>query len=100
MLRRIKAFAMAGALLGAVAFVAAPAKAEVPESDETIKIAINDWTSQYVGSYIIGGIFERMGYDVEYIQADALAQFPAFEMGDLHIMVEIWPNMEYELFMA
>ena len=100
MLRHIKTFAMVGALLGAVAFMAAPAKAEVPESDETIKIAINDWTSQYVGSYIIGGIFERMGYDVEYIQADALAQFPAFEMGDLHIMVEIWPNMEYELFQA
>ncbi len=99
MLTKLKITALAGAFLAAAAF-GFPAKADVPESEDTIKIAINDWTSQYVGSYIIGGVFERMGYDVEYIQADALAMFPAFEMGDLHIMVEIWPNMEYELFQA
>jgi glycine betaine/proline transport system substrate-binding protein len=100
MIRHIKALAFAGALLSVAAFSVLPASAQVPESEDPIKIAINDWTSQYVGSYIIGGIFERMGYEVEYIQADALAMFPAFEEGDLHIMVEIWPNMEYELFQA
>jgi glycine betaine/proline transport system substrate-binding protein len=99
MKRLFKTAAVAYGLVAALAFVG-QAKAEVPETDEPIKLAINDWNSQYITSYIIGGIFERLGYSVEYVQADAMAQFAGIEMGDLDVQVEIWPTTQGDRFAA
>ena len=33
----------------------------------TIKIPTHNWSSQVVGAYVLGGIFERLGEKVEYI---------------------------------
>lgn len=74
--------------------------AEAAESDDPVKIALNDWSSQNVSSYILGGILEDMGYNVEYIQADAMAQFAGLETGDITFQVEIWPTTQGKRFAA
>ena len=64
--------------------------AEVPESQDPIIITLNDWTGQHISSYIMGTVLKKMGYNVEYMQADYIAQFAGLESGDLHIAMEIW----------
>ena len=87
MLSKCKATWLAGfiAMIG----LAAPALAEV-ESTDPIKLTINDWTGQYVTTHIMGRVLQEMGYNVEYVQADYLAQFAGLESGDLHVAMEMW----------
>ena len=68
----ISAFAVAAA-----AFMAPAAHAEVPESNDPIKIALFDWTSVNLNAKILGGILEKLGYTVEYPTADYLSSLVA-----------------------
>lgn len=86
--------------LAVLAFSAGTAFAEAPESDRTIRIALNNWSSQNVSSYILGNVLDEMGYDVEYIQADAMAQFAGLETGDITMQTEIWPTTQGKRFAA
>lgn len=73
------------------ALTAAPASAaDYPESDDPIRMTIHDWTGQYLTTHIMGTVLEEMGYEVEYVQADYLAQFAGLESGDLHVAMEMW----------
>jgi glycine betaine/proline transport system substrate-binding protein len=65
------------------------AQAEV-ESTDPIKITTHDWTGQVVNSTILGEILKKAGYNVEYVQADYIAQFAGLQTGDLHVATEIW----------
>ena len=38
----------------------------------------------------MGRVLEGMGYNVEYVQADYLAQFAGLEVGDLHVAMGMW----------
>jgi glycine betaine/proline transport system substrate-binding protein len=38
----------------------------------------------------MGEVLKKGGYNVEYVQADYLAQFAGLETGDLHVAMEIW----------
>ncbi len=84
-----KRWVLAGAL-AAVTAAATPAVAEVPESTDPIKLTLHDWTGQYITTTIMGEVLKSMGYNVEYVQADYLAQFAGIETGDLHIAMELW----------
>ena len=64
--------------------------AQSPESKEPIKITVHDWTGQYLTSHIMGSVLKEMGYNIEYVTADYIAQFAGLESGDLHVAVEIW----------
>ena len=64
----------------------------VPESNDPIRVVMNDWTGQYVSTKIAGELLKKMGYNVEYITAGALPQLPAFAQGELDIQTEIWTN--------
>jgi glycine betaine/proline transport system substrate-binding protein len=75
----IAALALAGSAFG-----------EVPESKDPIKLTIHDWTGQYITTHIMGRVLEEMGYTVEYVQADYIAQFAGLESGDLHVAMEMW----------
>jgi len=68
----------------------APARADVPESNDPIVIALNNWTSQLVQSYVAGQLLERMGYTVEYIPADSQLLFIAMGEGDITFTMEVW----------
>ena len=60
------------------------------ESEDPIKLTIHDWTGQYITTHIMGAVLEEMGYNVEYVQADYIAQFAGLEAGDLHVAMEMW----------
>ena len=68
---------------------ASPAWAAV-ESPDPIKLTLHDWTGQLITTGIMGGVLKAMGYNVEFVQADYLAQFAGLEPGDLHVAMEIW----------
>ena len=65
------------------------ALAEV-ESKDPIKITLHDWTGQFITTKIMGSVLKEAGYNVEYVQADYIAQFAGLKTGDLHVAMEIW----------
>ncbi len=73
-----------------VFMVYAPAASAQAESSDPIKITWHDWTGQFITATLIGEILKSMGYSIEYVPADYIAQFVGLESGDLHVAVEIW----------
>ena len=68
----------------------APTAGAQAESEDPIKITWHDWTGQFITATLIGEMLKSMGYSVEYVPADYIAQFVGLESGDLHVAVEIW----------
>lgn len=66
------------------------------ESEDPIKITLHDWTGQLVTSQIMGAVLSEAGYNVEFVQADYLAQFAGLETGDLTVAMEIWATTGQE----
>lgn len=60
------------------------------ESKDPIKLTIHDWTGQLITTQIMGEILQAKGYNVEYVEADYIAQFAGLEGGDLHVAMEMW----------
>lgn len=76
-------------LAAATAMIAAlPVVAQ--ESTDPIKLTLHDWTGQLITTQIMGSVLQKAGYNIEYVQADYLAQFAGLETGDLHLAMEIW----------
>jgi len=71
------------------AFVSTGALAEA-ESQDPIKLTVNDWTGQIVTTTIMGEVLKKAGYNVDYVQADYIAQFAGLGSGDLDVAMEIW----------
>ncbi|MDF2763312.1 MAG: transporter, partial [Rhodospirillales bacterium] len=90
---RLKWLALATA--GALALAGAPAGAQ-PESKDPIKLTLHDWTGQLLTTQLMGEILKKAGYNVEYVQADYLAQFAGLETGDLHVAMEMWATTGQE----
>lgn len=88
---------MKSALVGVVAgaFAATVAVAEV-ESTDPIKITLHDWSGQLINTQIMGAILEEAGYNIEYVQADYIAQFAGLKTGDLTLAMEIWATTGQE----
>lgn len=81
--------------------MAAPSMAAFePESDQTIKLMIADWTSMLVDTEILTIILSTYGYDVEKVVADDSARYPGFESGDLTIALETWQTTQDAPFKA
>ena len=72
-----------------LAVASVPAGAEV-ESGDPIKLTLHDWTGQLVTTKIMGEVLKKAGYNIEYVQADYIAQFAGLKTGDLHVAMEIW----------
>ncbi|HET6470182.1 MAG TPA: ABC transporter substrate-binding protein [Geminicoccaceae bacterium] len=83
---RHRSWLLAGAL---ASLLAASAQAAV-ESDDPIRLTLHDWTGQLVTTRIMGEVLQRAGYNVDYVQADYLAQFAGLKTGDLHVAMEMW----------
>lgn len=67
-------------------------------ADDTIKIAINEWTGQNLSAKIAGAVLEEMGHSVEYVTAGAVPQYAALADGSLHFNPEIWTNNVGDIF--
>lgn len=79
-----------GALVSCLAFAGA-AKAEwKPESQDPIKLTINEWTGQTITTHIAGDILKSMGYNVEYVVAGYFPQMTALQDGSVSAALEIW----------
>ena len=62
------------------------------DSSEPIVIPTHNWSSQVVMAYVIGGIFENMGNNVEYVSADSQGVYEAIRLGDVTISHEVWQS--------
>jgi len=60
------------------------------ESKEPIKLTLHDWTGQLLTTRIMGSVLQKAGYNIDYVQADYIAQFAGLKTGDLHVAMEIW----------
>ena len=69
-----------------------PSKVLAADSSEPIVIPTHNWSSQVVMAYVIGGIFESMGNNVEYVPADTQAVYEAIRNGDVTISHEVWQS--------
>lgn len=92
MLAGVRQLAVGAAL--ATALTVSPAAgsmaAEVPESEDRIKIVMMGYSGDNIIMYIYGKLIEKLGYNVEYVPADYLGQFAGLETGDLHIGSPGW----------
>lgn len=79
----------AAALMTAGA-MASPAMAATVESEDSIIIPTHNWSSQVVMSHVVGGIFDVMGYNVEYTPTDSQAVYESLRLGDVTMELEVW----------
>ena len=80
-------------LISAVLFaVVTFTTAQAADSKKPIRIPTHNWSSQVVMAYVIGGIFESMGNNVEYVPADSQAVYESIRIGDVDISHEVWES--------
>jgi len=75
-----------------VSLLSATGIAHAADSSEPIVIPIHNWSSQVVMAYVIGGMFESMGNNVEYVPADTQAVYESIRNGDVTISHEVWQS--------
>ena len=81
----------AGALgLVALAGLVLSGPATAADSKDPIKLTLHDWTGQLITTKMMGEVLKKAGLNVEYVQADYIAQFAGLKSGDLHVAMEIW----------
>ena len=72
------------------ALVLAAAAAGAQDAQDPIRLTLHDWTGQLITTQIMGEVLQKAGLNVEYVQADYLAQFAGLKTGDLHVAMEMW----------
>jgi glycine betaine/proline transport system substrate-binding protein len=72
------------------ALLATSSVATAADSKDPIKLTIHDWTGQHVTTHIMGEVLKKAGNNIEYVQADYIAQFAGLQTGDLHVAMEMW----------
>jgi glycine betaine/proline transport system substrate-binding protein len=93
----IASFAMAAVACTDVSSSTTPGgsgSAAVPEnSGTTITIAVNPWTGSAANANVAANLLrDKLGYDVQLVEVDEYAQFPALSKGDLDATLEVWPS--------
>src|ERR1700761_1377158 len=83
------ASAILAACLGGGAVASA---ADLGAKDDTIKLAMLEWTGQHVSTHIAGQLLEKLGYKVEYVTAGNFPEFSGLADGSISASVEIWLN--------
>ncbi|MET1257101.1 ABC transporter substrate-binding protein [Aliikangiella maris] len=61
-----------------------------PLSQKTIRILLNDWTSQIVMAKVLGFLFEDLGYSIEYFESKVSGQWYQLKFKYADIQVEVW----------
>jgi ABC-type proline/glycine betaine transport system substrate-binding protein len=84
----------------AIATGSTGAYAAAPESDDPIKIILNNWSSQLVTANVVGQLLEKKGYTVEYVPSDTQLQYQALADGDAHFQIEVWEGSQATAFEA
>lgn len=79
-------------ILSAALVVPSALSASIGDKSTAIKVAVNNWTGQTLSAHILGQLIEKLGYDVEYPNAQTIPQYTSIGLGDLHVNPEIWEN--------
>ena len=87
-LNAIRSLVMASAF----SLLAVTTTAQAADSTKPIVIPTHNWSSQIVMAYVIGGMFESMGNNVEYVPADTQAVYESIRSGDVTISHEVWQS--------
>ena len=82
----------AGAIVAGIILAFSAGTISAADSSSPIVIPTHNWSSQVVMAYVIGGIFESMGNNVEYKSADSQAVYEAIRIGDVTISHEVWQS--------
>lgn len=64
--------------------------AKLGDVDDEIIIPTHNWSSQIVMSNVVGQLFEKMGYQVEYTPTDSQSVYESIRIGDVHLEMEVW----------
>ena len=59
-------------------------------ASETIKLVVNNWTSQIVLSHVTAILLEKQGHTVELVESSVSDQWGALSHGAAHIQMEVW----------
>ena len=98
---RVSKLSMGAVALATLSLLTPSAQAAAPESNDPIKIALFDWTSVNLNAKILGGILEKLGYNVEYPTADYLSSLTTgLTNGDLDVGLEFWDTTAGEAMKA
>jgi glycine betaine/proline transport system substrate-binding protein len=76
--------------LAAALVIAAAGAAAAQDSQDPIRLTLQDWTGQLITTRIMGEVLQQAGLNVEYVVAEYLAQFAGLKTGDLHVGMEMW----------
>ena len=60
--------------------------------NDSIKLAVNEWTGQHITTRVAGEILARMGYKVEYVTAGYYPQMTALQDNTVSATLEIWSS--------
>jgi glycine betaine/proline transport system substrate-binding protein len=85
----LRSLAVASAVCAGLALLPMQANAQA-ESKDPIKLTLHDWTGQLITTQIMGEVLKKAGYNIDYVQADYIAQFAGLKTGDLHVAMEMW----------
>jgi glycine betaine/proline transport system substrate-binding protein len=89
MLKLLSGLAGAAAIAG---LAGAAQAADLGAKDDSIKLAMLEWTGQHVSTHIAGQLLQKLGYKVEYVTAGNFPQFSGLADGTLSASVEEWMN--------
>jgi len=81
-----------GAIVAGIILAFSASTISAADSKRPIIIPTHNWSSQVVMAYVIGGIFESMGNNVEYVPADSQAVYESIRIGDVDISHEVWES--------
>lgn len=90
MMKRNKILSMVIGVTTALGIVLSGGASALADSKEPIKLTLHDWTGQLLTTKIMGEVLKKGGYNIDYVQADYIAQFAGLKSGDLHVAMEIW----------
>ena len=98
-MKRNKMLWGAGAVLAAcLGGISGASAADLGAKDDTIKLAMLEWTGQHVSTHIAGQLLEKLGYKVEYVTAGNFPEFSGLSDGTLSASVEVWMNNVGDIF--
>jgi len=85
--KSLSALILAGAMCAPAAVLGGN---DIPESDESIRLALNEWTGQHITTRIAGETLREMGYNVEYVTAGYVPQLDGIARGNITATLELW----------
>ena len=69
---------------------ASKTSAKLGNVEDPIVIPTHNWSSQIVMSNIVGQLFEKIGYQVNYQPIGSQAVYESVRNGDVHLELEVW----------